>query len=1602
MIGGTLLSQMFNLDGVLAAVGTTSDFTLNKWTGQIGLAVSLQPGDKITAGSQYTRGNDLTTNMPNGPGVAGRAWILTDGAAENIPNGLSPNTSVTFFKTGTILTISGLTPSLVPQGFSEVEVGDWIIVWANPTDPAPLQSNQGFWRVQTVTTGVITVDDGPIVRSNLGVNFIPTSTRIVIVRSAAPVQLLSFAINPLTTFLEQVESQLTGIVADIEGSAVRISTATFDPDGQLYVAAVDMGGSVLGLTVGEVFDNTPSFYGFVSETDAEAGVPNFTWSALGTAISDQIFEQPDFEALGSSTSDFLQIIERFTSSPLAIVPETNKNNRSLVTFYDPATTYMTMDVPLYMRAGQAVMNATDRFFMRSSYKFYSDDQSAVIVDGNASTESYTLPVARQLIVSSYSTPSNQDFSATDNQSTLPLSSVSSFYNFDFSNFKIHRQAQTTLTNGVYSLLIKSADYGPSGNTVRVGLFYPPNVNNTALSSNFAISDVIDVMIYLPVATVRTPNWDFTTSFIVTVGSPVGGSQTITYSWEAGTEPNFGSGVGGAGVGVGDVVFLSSTGYFLPQNQGFQAQVTAVTNQSFTVKVPIGAYTTDAPGMNNIVNQNNIITVTSTGHGLVTGQRVGFYDTASPDGGVTYPFNTTYVVTVLNANTFTVPTPVAVPDTLISSAILSANIVTVTTQTAHGLSVGDVVLISGAGLSYNGLAAVSAVIATNQFQYVRSGSAAAVASGRVDFQSYKPTTPVSISTVTASGTLITVNTSSAHGLTAGAITTVAGIAINAYNAGTTYVVGDIVSYLSNKYVSTQAANTGNTPNTSPTFWTLTTLDLSGTFVVNSVDTPITGTQFTYYYQSSVGTHTAGTGGTSTQEIPTGAFARAIGGSTNENLQFASVSTTAQAMVDYVSNNIPNVLIASVNNGAPNAVITSSTQDSGLATNYYTASVTSFQTFLTSRRAKVQLSTAAPAGSTITLAGMATMGGSNYNGTYVVIDTYLDTGLGYTISVIQLESLATASAVYTPGGTATGALPMQMLYDGENEVLSSNLQALITFPMFTAKEAWITPPAIGEQLRLVAVDNEQLVRFWNQLVVTGFSNVGNVELTRYGREIQLSTQTFGGEGSVEITGGTANSLEVAIVGSGEELTTKEGYFSVPSALHKGFIVGQWVNLINNITQNKELGFSETTSLQLNATNLQITSGTGTFQTKRTVNYTAATQLKIEKHGAFVAIVNVGGPSLDLLTNGIQEGDWVRFQDVQETPWVSGTTYAIGARVYYGGSNYTSLQNSNTGNEPDISPTFWQVQEFNASNTGVFQVVRIFGNGTFWIVNANPVEEIITLGNVGNLSFYSYDSVMPGDVLIVTTSVLGTTNIGRYTVVDNTFGVGYSFPTATAIWLTPNAPNPSAPVLMGGEFSQVNVQEKSPLSLWKRILAMGPGNGNTTNIIVDSPNLTERITSSLSGQAIATSKLAMNTNINLGIDAYKYYIGLIELITKTIYGDPSDRINYPGWRASGSPVNIVPATILSIKASFAIRIASGVPFTDIIDVVQGAIAGYVNNLEVGEPVSISSMIAAASTVPGVTSVTVTSPTFSPSNDLIAVNANEQAYVINPTTDITITLLT
>ena len=43
--------------------------------------------------------------------------------------------------------------------------------------------------------------------------------------------------------------------------------------------------------------------------------------------------------------------------------------------------------------------------------------------------------------------------------------------------------------------------------------------------------------------------------------------------------------------------------------------------------------------------------------------------------------------------------------------------------------------------------------------------------------------------------------------------------------------------------------------------------------------------------------------------------------------------------------------------------------------------------------------------------------------------------------------------------------------------------------------------------------------------------------------------------------------------------------------------------------------------------------------------------------------------------------------ESDYAAATTYALDARVNYSGKIYKSLQAGNTGNQPDVSPTFWE---------------------------------------------------------------------------------------------------------------------------------------------------------------------------------------------------------------------------------------------------------------------------------------------------------------------------
>ena len=159
-----------------------------------------------------------------------------------------------------------------------------------------------------------------------------------------------------------------------------------------------------------------------------------------------------------------------------------------------------------------------------------------------------------------------------------------------------------------------------------------------------------------------------------------------------------------------------------------------------------------------------------------------YNNLSPGDGVGRLY-------VINADTGalirTISTGVGSPPVAISTVSWSANVATITTSAAHGFAVGSSASVTGViPDGYNGTFTVTAVPSATQFRYALTTDPLVTLSGRVN--------PKTVSTASWSAGTVTIDTTSAHGLTVGAAITVTGFdnANTGYNG--TFVVTAVPS------------------------------------------------------------------------------------------------------------------------------------------------------------------------------------------------------------------------------------------------------------------------------------------------------------------------------------------------------------------------------------------------------------------------------------------------------------------------------------------------------------------------------------------------------------------------------------------------------------------------------------------------------------------------------------------------------------------------------------------------------------------------------------------------------------------------------------------
>jgi len=525
----------------------------------------------------------------------------------------------------------------------------------------------------------------------------------------------------------------------------------------------------------------------------------------------------------------------------------------------------------------------------------------------------------------------------------------------------------------------------------------------------------------------------------------------------------------------------------------------------------------------------------------------------------------------------------------------------------------------------------------------------------------------------------------------------------------------------------------------------------------------------------------------------------------------------------------------------------------------------------------------------------------------------------------------------------------LVDGEKWVLGSNTLAS---PQFTLKSplAMSSPlySVVGERFKLIPAWTDDAVAFMNTLGVTGLSTSAGITASGRGGKIQIYSKVVGTAGAVQVTGGTANATDGDVLGSAGVVDAAYTQVRVPYSTRHGFHAGQFVRVTSTASQPKTLGTDGSTKITVVGgllSTVSIVGGTaGSFRpgTPRVHSGDASTKFQVERHGSYTYVVWNGAGTDPALPGPMVEGDWVK---------ISG--------------NFAPL------------------------NQGTFRVIRTYGEG-FYVENPLSVEEVVTLSAGTDLEFSSYDSVMPGDRLVVGGTVLGTANQGTWPVVSATASTMVIAGAMTSV----------GPVTLGTDYPQVQVTERRPFGAIKRIhaVAQDPTDSTQLDVTLYGTSLASKI-NALAGSALsAEGKFAFGTDVNLGIDGYRRYTGLVAEVNRVIYGDPQDPAGYPGVKAAGADLNIQGPLVRRITVSLSVRVKTGVPFSQVAGRVRSGVAAVVNSLGVGQPVVISDLVTAAGKVDGVLAVSVISPAYDSSSDLIAVQSYEKPLVIDADSDVVV----
>ncbi len=552
----------------------------------------------------------------------------------------------------------------------------------------------------------------------------------------------------------------------------------------------------------------------------------------------------------------------------------------------------------------------------------------------------------------------------------------------------------------------------------------------------------------------------------------------------------------------------------------------------------------------------------------------------------------------------------------------------------------------------------------------------------------------------------------------------------------------------------------------------------------------------------------------------------------------------------------------------------------------------------------------------------------------------------------------------------------LFDGMNAVSSQVLPGTPTTPYtFTLKDP--IEPSIAtnsdwaaEDVRIAPVSASHLAAWLQSQATSGLWPGIRSEPAGRSRRLQLWSQATGSRAAVQVASGSASTWAAPLVG--QSYSAEDGMVcSIDAASARGFVSGGWASLFLTAPADRPAFSASSTITSLTASGKLILDHSSPVLWSGpagSTHFQANISLSMEVIDGYVRIQDVGlGTSMDLA--GLGEGDWILL----------------------------AAPAAPTPSTPQIADI----------NSGMFRVVRVNTDGgltgaqCLWIeatthVNSGPVEADIRL--------LADDSILPGDEVVFGSDVWGSDNVGAWKVsaLGNAAGSPWADRWTINLDATTRSPSPFfGPVTLGAQSSTFRAVPPTAQRWIKKVRSLVPGSDGLVRVRLEGGSGWSNANEAHGAILKMLDKLEFPGEEARGRDAYSYHTGLVGEVNRIIVGDPGDPSTYPGVEAAGVSVRVDGPKIRPVSFAMAIRLREGYNPGDAIQASRSAIVAAIQGYEPhGHPIPVSNLVSRTAAVQGVVSAVPLS-SYSAADDEILVLPGEKARVLNPQSDISITII-